>query len=75
MKPTLMVDLRCPKCNQPVVGGLDVTWLKALPVVKSCQHCQAAVEVVPGDDLGQPDLQGRNFTIDTPFTPKRRAKK
>lgn len=49
----VMLDYRCPKCNEPVVGHEEVKHVKRLPAVKQCQNCKTKVRIQhTEEDLG-----------------------
>ncbi len=47
----MMIDFRCPACNQPVIGTVEVDFRKRVPTVTKCKHCKSAIfwSSRPGD--------------------------
>jgi hypothetical protein len=47
----MMIDNRCPSCNEPVTGRAEI--LKVKPAVPkkglTCQHCKTQIRLVKGD--------------------------
>lgn len=55
----MIVDMRCPKCNQILKGKQEVVIRKVLPRnVKSCDYCKTALILVQTSD----DIGGYHFT-------------
>lgn len=45
----LVIDLRCPSCNAPVVGRQDVDILAKVPRVRECRKCKKPVRMTQSD--------------------------
>ncbi len=43
----LVIDFRCPRCNQPVIGKEDVGIRRKMPVaMDKCPKCKASIKLV-----------------------------